>query len=53
MVTVDIEDIPNEIFEILERRAAVEGLSLEEYALKLMCEYAAETTIGDLRNRFK
>ncbi len=51
MPTVQIKDVPDEIHQVLRRRAAVRGQSQQEYLLALLVEHANTLTIEEIEER--
>ena len=51
MPTVQIKDVPDEIHQVLRRRAAARGQSQQEYLLDLLAEHARTLTIEEIYER--
>jgi hypothetical protein len=46
-VHLQIRDLPDEIHQILRRRAAARGLSLRQYALEIFQEHCSQPTMDE------
>jgi hypothetical protein len=51
VATVRIEDVPEEVLHVMERRAAKSGQTLEEYLLAWLVREAEEATFEELLER--
>jgi hypothetical protein len=46
--TLQVRDVPDEVLEVLQRRAAREGDSLSRYALKLLTWHASHVDLSEV-----
>ncbi|MCA1841108.1 MAG: hypothetical protein LC723_12420 [Actinobacteria bacterium] len=51
MKSVQIRDVPDQIHTTLRRRAAEHGMSLQEYLLSLLNDFAARPTVEEVLAR--
>lgn len=51
MPSIQVKDVPSEVHATLRRRAAVAGMSLQEYLLAHLVEEAAAPTIDEVLER--
>lgn len=48
MVNLQVRNVPPEVHEVLKRRAAAAGQSLQEYVLALLTEHASHKTVAEV-----
>jgi antitoxin FitA len=51
MPSIQVKDVPDEVHATLRRRAAVAGMSLQEYLLARLTEDAAIPTLDEILDR--
>lgn len=52
-VPLELDDLPAEARRTMERRAAVAGIPVEEYARRVLAETATKPTAAELRARIE
>lgn len=48
MVTIQVRDLPEEVYETLRRRARADGRSLQSYLRKRLIEFGSQPTQQEL-----
>jgi antitoxin FitA len=51
MPSLQVKDVPDQIHDVLRRRAAAAGQSLQEYVMSLLEEHAAAATVKEVFER--
>jgi plasmid stability protein len=53
MPTVQIKHVPDDVHQVLRRRAAEAGQSLQEYTLALLADHAHKPTLAEVFERIE
>jgi hypothetical protein len=52
-VTIELQDVPDDVYRVLEARAAVAGMSVSDYLLRDVRREAAQPTMKEWLKKFK
>lgn len=51
MATIQAKNVPDDVHQVLRRRAAAEGKSLQEYVLAALTDLARHPTLNEILDR--